>query len=45
MGVEKDLKITAVMRRLNHVIHQSGLTSRFVSLLFAELEAGRRLQR
>jgi sigma-B regulation protein RsbU (phosphoserine phosphatase) len=38
MGVEKDLKITAVMRRLNHVIHQSGLTSRFVSLLFAELE-------
>jgi serine phosphatase RsbU (regulator of sigma subunit) len=39
MGVEKDLKITAVMRRLNHVIHRSGLTSRFVSLLFAELEA------
>lgn len=39
MGVEKDLKITAVMRRLNRVIHRSGLTSRFVSLLFAELEA------
>ena len=39
MGVEKDLKITAVMRRLNHVIHRSGLTSRFVSLLFAEIEA------
>lgn len=39
MGVEKDLKITAVMRRLNHVIHRSGLTSRFVSILFAELEA------
>lgn len=38
MGVEKDLKITAVMRRLNRVIHRSGLTSRFVSLLYAELE-------
>lgn len=40
MGVEKDLKITAVMRRLNRVIHRSGLTSRFVSLLYAELEHG-----
>lgn len=40
MAVEKDLKITAVLRRLNHVIHRSGLTSRFVSLLYAELEAG-----
>ena len=40
MGVEKDFKITAVMRRLNRVIHRSGLTSRFVSLLYAELEHG-----
>jgi sigma-B regulation protein RsbU (phosphoserine phosphatase) len=40
MGVEKDLKITAVMRRLNRVIHRSGLTSRFVSLLYGEVEAG-----
>jgi sigma-B regulation protein RsbU (phosphoserine phosphatase) len=40
MGVEKDLKITAVMRRLNHVIHRSGLTSRFVSLLYGEIESG-----
>lgn len=40
MAVEKDLKITAVVRRLNHVIHRSGLTSRFVSLLYAELESG-----
>lgn len=38
MGVEKDLKITAVVRRLNRVIHRSGLTSRFVSLLYGEVE-------
>jgi sigma-B regulation protein RsbU (phosphoserine phosphatase) len=38
MGVEKDFKITAVMRRLNHVIHRSGLTSRFVSLFYGEVE-------
>jgi len=38
--VEKDLKITAVVRRLNHVIHRSGLTSRFVSLLYGEIESG-----
>jgi serine phosphatase RsbU (regulator of sigma subunit) len=40
MGVEKDFKITAVMRRLNHVIHRSGLTSRFVSLFYGEIESG-----
>ena len=40
MGVEKDLKITAVIRRLNHVIHRSGLTSRFVSLFYGEIESG-----
>lgn len=39
MGVERDLKITAVMRRLNAVIHRGGLTSRFVSLFFGELES------
>lgn len=39
MGVEKDLKIASVMRRLNHVIHRSGLTSRFVSLIYGELES------
>jgi sigma-B regulation protein RsbU (phosphoserine phosphatase) len=39
MGVERDLKITAVLRRLNRVIHDSGLTSRFVSLFYGELES------
>jgi phosphoserine phosphatase RsbU/P len=38
MGVEKDLKITSVVRRLNRVIHRSGLTSRFVSLFYGEIE-------
>ncbi len=38
MGVEKDLKVTAVMRRLNSVIHRSGLTSRFISLFYCEIE-------
>lgn len=38
MGVQRDLKITAVARKLNHVIHQSGLTSRFVSVFYGELE-------
>ena len=39
MGVEKDLKVTSVLQRLNRVIHRSGLTSRFVSLFYGELEA------
>ncbi|MCP4550297.1 MAG: PP2C family protein-serine/threonine phosphatase [bacterium] len=38
MGVEKEFKVTAVMRRLNRVIHASRLTTRFVSLFYAELE-------
>ncbi len=38
MGVEKDLKVASVMQRLNRVIHRSGLTSRFVSLFYGELE-------
>jgi len=38
MGAERELKITRVIERLNRVIHQSGLTSRFVSLVFGELE-------
>lgn len=39
MGVEKDLKITSVFTRLNRVIHQSGLSTRFVSLFYGELES------
>jgi serine phosphatase RsbU (regulator of sigma subunit) len=38
MGVQRDLKITSVARKLNRVIHQSGLTSRFVSVFYGEVE-------
>ncbi len=39
MGVERDLKLVAAIEKLNRVIHRSGLTSRFISLFFGELEA------
>jgi sigma-B regulation protein RsbU (phosphoserine phosphatase) len=38
MGAERDLKIVSTIERLNRVVHRSGLTSRFVSLMFGELE-------
>jgi len=38
MGVERDLKVTRMMEKLNRVIHRSGLTTKFVSLVFGELE-------
>jgi sigma-B regulation protein RsbU (phosphoserine phosphatase) len=38
MGVERDLRLTRTIEKLNRVIHRSGLSSRFVSLVFAELE-------
>ncbi len=39
MGAERDLKIVAAVTKLNRVIHRSGLSSRFISLVFGELEA------
>jgi sigma-B regulation protein RsbU (phosphoserine phosphatase) len=39
MGVEKELKMTHVFAKLNRVIHRSRLSSRFVSVFYAELEA------
>ncbi len=38
MGQAKGEKITATISRLNRVIHQSTLTSRFISLFYGELE-------
>ncbi|NOT35416.1 MAG: PP2C family protein-serine/threonine phosphatase [Candidatus Eisenbacteria bacterium] len=38
MGVQRDLKVTRMIEKLNRVIHQSGLTTRFVSMVFGELE-------
>ncbi len=39
MGIEKELKIVHVFAKLNRVIHRSRLSSRFVSVFYAELEA------
>ncbi len=39
MGVERELKITHTMHKLNRVIHASSASSSFVSLFFAELES------
>jgi stage II sporulation SpoE-like protein len=38
MGLEKDLKVSHVFRKLNRVIHRSNLSSRFVSVFYGELE-------
>ena len=38
MGQAKDEKIGTVVTRLNRVIHHSGLSSRFISLFYGELE-------
>ena len=39
VGMTADLKITRAIERLNRVIHQSALSSKFVSLFYGELEA------
>ena len=38
MGVEKHLKMTYALERLNSVIHRSRLSTSFVSLFYAEVE-------
>ena len=38
MGQAENEKITATISRLNRVIHNSGLASRFISLFYGELE-------
>jgi sigma-B regulation protein RsbU (phosphoserine phosphatase) len=39
MGIERELKVAHVFEKLNRVIHRSRLSSRFVSVFYAELEA------
>jgi sigma-B regulation protein RsbU (phosphoserine phosphatase) len=39
MGLSRDYKIVRVVERLNEIIHLSTLTSRFVSMVYGELEA------
>jgi sigma-B regulation protein RsbU (phosphoserine phosphatase) len=38
MGMARDFKIVRTVERLNNIIHQSTLTSRFVSMFYGELE-------
>ncbi|HEX2251743.1 MAG TPA: PP2C family protein-serine/threonine phosphatase [Thermoanaerobaculia bacterium] len=38
MGMARDFKIVRTVERLNQIIHQSTLTSRFVSMFYGELE-------
>ena len=38
MGMARDFKIVRTVERLNSIIHQSTLTSRFVSMFYGELE-------
>lgn len=38
MGVARDFKLQRVVEKLNGIIHHSGLVSRFISLVFGELE-------
>ena len=38
MGVERDFKITRTVERLNRIIHESRMTTRFVSLFYGEIE-------
>ncbi len=39
MGVDRDFKMVRTMQKLNHIIHRSRLTTKFVSLFYGELEA------
>jgi len=38
MGAERDFKIRRMIEKLNRIIHGSGVVSRFVSLIYGELE-------
>jgi sigma-B regulation protein RsbU (phosphoserine phosphatase) len=40
MATDRDFKIVRTMEKLNHIIHRSRLTTKFVSLFYAELETG-----
>ena len=37
MGIEKEMSLTHIVEKLNSVIHRSGLVSRFISLVLADL--------
>ncbi|MBW3565962.1 MAG: PP2C family protein-serine/threonine phosphatase [Acidobacteria bacterium] len=39
MGADRDFKIVRTVEKLNRIIHESGISTKFVSLVYAELEA------
>ena len=40
MATDRDFKIIRSLEKLNHIIHRSRLTTKFVSLFYGELETG-----
>lgn len=40
MATDRDFKIVRTMEKLNHIIHRSRMTTKFVSLFYGELETG-----
>jgi sigma-B regulation protein RsbU (phosphoserine phosphatase) len=40
MATDRDFKIIRTMEKLNHIIHRSRMTTKFVSLFYGELEIG-----
>jgi sigma-B regulation protein RsbU (phosphoserine phosphatase) len=40
MATDRDFKIVRTMEKLNHIIHRSRLTTKFVSCFYGELETG-----
>lgn len=40
MATDRDFKIIRTMEKLNHIIHRSRMTTKFVSLFYGELEVG-----
>jgi sigma-B regulation protein RsbU (phosphoserine phosphatase) len=40
MATDRDFKMVRTLEKLNHIIHRSRLTTKFVSLFYGELETG-----
>jgi sigma-B regulation protein RsbU (phosphoserine phosphatase) len=40
MATDRDFKIVRTLEKLNHIIHRSRMTTKFVSLFYGELETG-----
>jgi sigma-B regulation protein RsbU (phosphoserine phosphatase) len=40
MATDRDFKIVRTLEKLNHIIHQSRMTTKFVTLFYGEIETG-----